>query len=102
MHTFFHGWRRKAGVVTLVMACVFLCEWMSSRVHRRDFLLEMDGPRYLILRSHDGAVRMVRELWPGPRRIRAEEILVIPYVAIVLALTLLSAYLMLWKQRKRA
>ncbi len=28
MHTFFHGWRRKAGVVTLAMACVFAVVWV--------------------------------------------------------------------------
>jgi hypothetical protein len=32
MHTFFYGWRRKVGVVTLVMACVFMGVWIRSRV----------------------------------------------------------------------
>jgi hypothetical protein len=30
MHTFFHGWRRKAGVVTLVIALVFIGGWIRS------------------------------------------------------------------------
>lgn len=30
MHIFFHGWRRKLGVVTLVLGCVMLCGWMRS------------------------------------------------------------------------
>ena len=30
MHTFFHGWRRKAGVVTLVMACAMMALWVHS------------------------------------------------------------------------
>lgn len=30
MHTYFHGWRRKTGVVTLVLACVLMGGWMRS------------------------------------------------------------------------
>ena len=30
MHTFFHGWRRKAGIATLVMACAFQVIWLRS------------------------------------------------------------------------
>lgn len=30
MHTFFHGWRRKTGMVTLVMACVFMGAWVRG------------------------------------------------------------------------
>ena len=30
MKEFFRGWRRKVGVVTLVMACVFMAGWMRS------------------------------------------------------------------------
>jgi hypothetical protein len=32
MHTFFHGWRRKAGVVTLVMAVVVTAAWVLYRL----------------------------------------------------------------------
>ena len=31
MGDFFHGWRRKAGCVTLLMACVMMCGWVRSR-----------------------------------------------------------------------
>ncbi len=30
MGNFFHGWRRKIGVVTLLMACVFMAGWVRS------------------------------------------------------------------------
>jgi hypothetical protein len=30
MREFFHGWRRKAGCMTLVMACVFAVGWVRS------------------------------------------------------------------------
>jgi hypothetical protein len=33
MHTFFHGWRRKAGLVSLVMALAMFGLWMRSMVH---------------------------------------------------------------------
>jgi hypothetical protein len=32
MHAFFHGWRRKAGVVTLMMACVLMLHWFRSQL----------------------------------------------------------------------
>jgi hypothetical protein len=31
MKEFFRGWRRKVGVVTLVMACLLMCGWVRSR-----------------------------------------------------------------------
>jgi len=31
MLNFFHGWKRKAGCVTLVMACVFAAWWFRSQ-----------------------------------------------------------------------
>ena len=33
MRDFFRGWRRKIGVVTLVMACLFLLGWVRSLTH---------------------------------------------------------------------
>jgi hypothetical protein len=32
MQTFFHGWRRKTGVATLVMACAAMGVWIRSRL----------------------------------------------------------------------
>ena len=37
MWSFFHGWRRKAGVVTLVIACGLICGWVSSHFVRVEF-----------------------------------------------------------------
>jgi hypothetical protein len=31
MREFFRGWRRKAGLVTLVMACAVMAMWARSR-----------------------------------------------------------------------
>ncbi|HEY4263609.1 MAG TPA: hypothetical protein VGM98_25825 [Schlesneria sp.] len=30
--SFFHGWRRKAGLATLLMACILMVVWMRSRI----------------------------------------------------------------------
>lgn len=54
MGEFFHGWRRKVGVVALVLACVVACAWCRSclflesiRIPRgdtyTDFLVSFDG-----------------------------------------------------------
>ncbi|MDB5343031.1 MAG: hypothetical protein JWP89_1408 [Schlesneria sp.] len=32
MREFFHGWRRKAGCVALIMACVLMVGWFRSRL----------------------------------------------------------------------
>jgi len=37
MREFFKGWKRKIGVVTLVMACVLLAAWINS--YESDFLV---------------------------------------------------------------
>jgi hypothetical protein len=31
MYTFFHGWRRKSGCVSLVMALLFMSLWIKCR-----------------------------------------------------------------------
>jgi len=31
MHTYFKPWRRKIGVVTLILACLFMAGWVRSR-----------------------------------------------------------------------
>jgi hypothetical protein len=35
MREFFRGWKRKVGVVTMTMACLFMAGWLRSR-HARD------------------------------------------------------------------
>ncbi|MDB5347255.1 MAG: hypothetical protein JWP89_5632 [Schlesneria sp.] len=160
MREFFHGWRRKAGVVTLVMACVIFVVWMRSLfvVDRVIFshqqsghaILSMDGfcswlsvtpfsdvmppgwslqPRWVpspltdnarrnydIFNGNDNDVHW-RWHWdrfnfgavssetigtpPNGNYIRRHEIWQTPYWCPVLFLTALSAYLILWKPRKR-
>jgi hypothetical protein len=144
MSSFFHGWRRKAGCVALVMACVFMGGWIGSLTNNTTVAL-CDGPviyyfstgyHGLELETHAECPPRSAEYNSGfPRNfsqaqqpielqtkfagwkfqkpflgIKSAEIrpfttdrwrvLIIPYSYIVLPLTLLSAYLMLWKPRK--
>ena len=115
MGEFFKGWRRKAGLVTLVMVCLLTAWWMRSYV-RVDVLLIQKSQRYHNLGSHRGHL-----YWISPRRtapdaiswhsgdteyargLRNDQVLpdtAIPYWSLVLPLTLLSAWLILVKPRK--
>jgi hypothetical protein len=115
MHTFFYDWRRKAGVITLVIACVLMGLWMRSiDVHdelwigRHWFeskrgeldwrLFPLANPlEWRFHRIEPGPIGLVWK-YSGPSY---QEIVHISYCFIVLPLTLLSAYLILWKPRKR-
>lgn len=146
MHTFIHGWRRKAGVVTLVMALATLGLWVRSRVtcdslemHPNDtsiFSIALNkgsielnhhleearsgesilrSPKSLFAWSNyaaDGDVPM--DLWidygqwgylaietPGRTSSGQDAYLRVPYLTSVIALTLLSVYLIFYKAPKR-
>ena len=160
MREFFHGWRRKAGCVALVMACLLMVVWVRSLFVLDKFLFSqkqsvhaissMDGncswlsvtpfsdvipsgwslqPRWVpspltenSRRNHNcfdwnGIDIHWRWHWdgfnfgaissetfgtpPNDTYISRHEIWQIPYWFIILPLTLLSAYLILWKPRKR-
>lgn len=144
MHTFFHGWRRKVGVATLVMACVVMGAWIRSTIITDIVNFGGEYPQYR-LNSYAGVfeifvcrpagdVPRVPRLWKtrvttedydpigqggilwrwdwggfhfgaaGPTPGFAPEeaqFYAIPYWSITCPLTLLSAYLILWKRRKR-
>lgn len=53
MHEFFRGWRRKAGLVTLVLACAFLGLWFRSFSTTDDCI---SFPHNYSLYSHDGSI----------------------------------------------
>jgi hypothetical protein len=147
MRTSFHGWRRKTGVVSLLMACVLMAAWVRSQT-TIDLLMVTAFGRQVNFISGSGAFMTVcgtlgavgqkydPKKLPQPRstgvyfnceRLSDDrskpiawknwsdsslniyvisrrddiEIPLISYVSIVLPLTLLSAYLILWKPRKR-
>lgn len=151
----FKGWRRKIGVVTLVMACVLMAGWARSQrigecfnvshagTRRYDLgsdqnrvflsLLSAQSGDSIRLRNSNGTevfvpfyMKMSRglerrltecktewrcqlwgfEIWkvqtPDIPQFRNLTVMFIPYWSIVLPMTLLSAYLILWKPRSKA
>ena len=133
MHSFFHGWRRKAGVVTLGLALVLMAGWIRS-THFQDCVVP---PRWTNLDvcfiSEEQAIAcqtlgrarfypLGAPLWQANYLVphRPSEIawqwelggfrylcnsdircVVAPYWSLAIPLTLLSAYLILWKPRKQ-
>ncbi|WP_010581632.1 hypothetical protein [Schlesneria paludicola] len=150
MGEFFRGWKRKLGVVTLLLACGFLAAWVRSQ-SSLDALFRLNQTNTHGVISVHGRVSWER-IWPirnprpsrwlyrvndqpgleeswegyelhwrvaglgfdfsafcneevvasGPRWIQEFESWTIPYWAIVLPLTLLSAHLLLGKSRETA
>ena len=117
MGEYFKPWRRKIGVVTLVMACVVVAGWVRGRCVR-DFV---DSGRYLpgsrgivIDNNRDSFTLKTREgpticLLPGGEintvlpvsdaKVVLVTLIRIPYWSIFIPLTLLSAYLLFSKPR---
>lgn len=106
MHAFFHGWRRKAAVVTLVLACAVFAMWMRSYcIHDRFCTIESNDVD-IIFDSTNGAIVAQRlTLTKGVVGLSflrtTEDLGKIHYSAVVLPLNLLSAYLLLAPVRKR-
>jgi len=82
MGDFFRGWRRKSGIVTLVLACVFFVGWMRCLLHHRYW---------------EDVIRGHREMLGINTPVETST----PDYSVVSVLTLLSAYLLLSKPRNR-
>lgn len=139
MREFFRGWRRKAGCVTLVMACAFMMLLFRSHLITDFITTDASNDGYQIVATGGGHVvwartrsdsPIVRLSWmsttwnhrifafPDECQISARRTLLgaefktahlesktvvfwkVPYLWFILPLTLLSAYLLLWKPRK--
>lgn len=61
MHTFFHGWRRKAGLVSLVIACVLMGIWVRSRVVCDAVEVSRGGRGHFIASMQSGVVWCARD-----------------------------------------
>ena len=55
MGEFFKGWRRKAGLVTLAMACLLAVAWMRSYVVRDVVTFTRSDRLHMIVSSHSHA-----------------------------------------------
>jgi hypothetical protein len=103
MHTFFHGWRRKAGVVTLGLALAMTAVWIRSRIVEDDLSFV-----YSDLRSRDGGIERSVVTLNTSRYSGNEHNWVarsvhwrILYGIVATPFTLLSAYLLLVPSRKQ-
>lgn len=95
MGDFFKGWRRRFGVVTLVMATILVGAWTRSYFSDDRIPLPAFG-------NHDHAVILLVEgLWftNEPRDVTDGDVpclgaMVVNYWYLIISLTLLSAYLL--------
>jgi hypothetical protein len=105
MLEFFRGWRRKVGIVTLLMSIAFLGMWFRSRVVEDALeiafwdVLSQNGTVSWRLRSF-----VARAPWfwsyplpPSGKGLGGHFELRLRYGTLVLFFTVLSAYLLLWK-----
>ena len=124
MREVFKGWRRKVGVVTLVMALILMAAWLRSFAIRDTLRIPTQESSHYF-RSVTGSLQWRRfdstangiawrsytpaeresaprwEKWDWSDWMFEDYAWIIPYWSIVIPLTLLSAYLLLWKPRKR-
>lgn len=129
MRVFFEGWRRRSGCATLVMACIFMAGWFRSFVILDSLAYSGSGRQYQI-GSWDGYilwmsgvpvsdVELLNFKWDrmtfGPLIPESEisDVFMnsenwkpfvkwtIPYWSVALPLTLVSAWLLLTKPRKK-
>jgi hypothetical protein len=140
MKSFFRGWRRKLGVVTLVMALVLMGGWVRSRMIGERLAFRTHQEQFVFLGSNSGILSYctltgrigspitIYQNWPAEPQIQQNVVmrqdghwgvihfrkttsttsprivfdsLEIPYWSVTIPLTLLSAYLILWKPRKQ-
>jgi hypothetical protein len=105
MREFFHGWRRKTGIITLVVGLGLMGMWIRS-YRLMDIVVKSNH----LLGSCEGFLLWCRRPQSKLYFFTCEafgqkidpDVWKIPYGAIVIPLTILSAYLILWKPRKRA
>jgi hypothetical protein len=103
MGEFFRHWRRKTGFMTLLLACMLAGWWM----HSLSLAPDTEGIRsYFVFHSVgiafecDDFAHGVQ--LDGSHRSRSKTLssLFVSYWQIVLPLTLIAAYLLLWKPRR--
>ena len=66
MGTYFHGWRRKLGVVTLGLACVFAAGWVRSHTTADSISLRTGDKTEEILHSDFSRLSWIRYVWKSP------------------------------------
>lgn len=108
MRDFFLGWRRKVGCVALGLALIFWCAWVRStqsadliKINPWMFKSEHGAFSYQINHRTDRAIYWRTTSIGQSSSVYGHFGSVIPYWCVTVPLTLLSAYLIPWKPRKR-
>lgn len=124
MSEFFRGWRRKVGCVTLILAVAATTSWMRSMILADTLMFGVGNEQYMVF-SSDGMLswyswrfatsdrpsvgtqfvaKSIRLSDPSffvatsyQRACHLSRRWTIPYRVFAISLTLLSAYLILWK-----
>lgn len=125
MREFFHGWRRKVGVVTLLMVCGLTGMWIRSRTvcdtigipigQRQTVVVSLDGRAYWYAYNVDDrnwftftGSELNNTMREGQYQMRADFAeqpsieyteWAVTYLPVAIGLTILSAYVILWKPR---
>lgn len=66
MREFFRGWKRKLGVLTLVLACMFAAGWIRSRSFSEGVLHFDGGRRSIAMFSHRSAIHIQQVNYQQP------------------------------------
>jgi hypothetical protein len=117
MHNFFQDWRRRIGCIALMMACVFATGWVRSLIAFDVIKIPIVGERYFHWYSGDGkfcgdvvsdSAQLTAPTWemraigasvPATSWAPSSMPIYFYYWSKVIPLTLLSLYLLLFKQR---
>jgi hypothetical protein len=107
MSNYFHGYRRKIGVVTLVMACVFLSIWIHSLAYPNTFMISLGNDHYFLIHANQNWI-WARETTAAP--MWSDETILfhtdlwsvsMPHFVSTILPSLLSAYLLLSNVRNQ-
>lgn|GEM_PF-4346999 len=93
---FFCGWKRKAGIVTLVMACLLAAEWIRTQFLQQEVTFTLHDRRHKILTFHGGFLWLCEDGLAG----HAPKIWTLSFLSFIIPLTIMSAWLLLSKTRQ--
>jgi len=101
MGSYFKPWRRKFGVVTLVMACVFAGGWVKTLTRYEEMSFHASANLELFIESGEGIFSFGRLVEKNANNFSVLWYCRLPYWLLVIPLTLLSGWLLLSKPRRR-
>ena len=98
MGEYFRGWRRKLGLVTLVLACTITGLWRAVPDSDFDGLSIALDVQFTV---QEAGFQVVWQAFSSAVGISEQIEWLVPYSTVVIPLTLLSAFLLLFKPRQK-